>query len=542
MFGGRFRILVGAVALALGGCGKPPEITEIVREGDSLETALGLLSEMEGSTGDRAPEKPSEQDDEGLSEEELAVFSRTAEGPWREWSDERVRFEIPDDPLVVVTRITPGQAALLRVVGSVMGTTDHRFEYAYRITVGDDLPYGLILVSKSDWFDEGICFCGHVVWQAFHAADGNLREFSLLRDGTVKKVQAINGTHRAILFEWTHSALTREAYARIAASLRLIEPSTRSAVDWYDLTREWRGETAGFGWLRLGMEQGEVLALLGEPDRTENGRLVYVREEFAEDGSGWFERKELSFQGGRLVRLGEDWLKEGELPALEGSVAWALEIAEKTNNEGAKPSKMEIDRVFAEFAKQGPEATGQWNFWCRAIYELQGNGHTSGAVLPLVEARFLEPELDGHYAAHLLSGYESAQLQPLVRRRIEFLLGEYASSEQRGSELGNLYTFLDEDTDAPEFVRKGLSHDDAEARCAAAWEVHRLPIPEAREAIMALLSDSDDFVRSAAASQAGRICVAADLDGLRQARENESDERIRETLDKAIRSLGGRPD
>jgi hypothetical protein len=537
------RLAATVFALALGACGSPDEpakpigVSDLVGEGDSLEDVLGLLALGESGYGGGGPAALAEQG-AALSDRELALFSRTAEGPWREWSDELVRFEVPDDPLVVVTRVTPAQAALLRVVGSFVGTTDHRFERAYRITVGEEIPYGLVLVSKNEWFDEGICFCGPVVRKAFRCADGNLLEFSQLPDGGVKKVQAINGTHRAILFEWTHSALTREAYSRIAASLRLVEPSTRSAADWHALTRERRGIEAGFGWLRPGMDRREVIALLGEPDRTEAGRLVYVREERWDGGWGAFETRKLTFHGERLAPLEEDWLEEGELPALEGSVAWALEVAERAKKEEEKPSPEEIDRVFAEFARQGPHAKEQWNFWCRAVYELRKHGHSSETVLPLVEARFLEPDLEGHYAAHLLSNYESAQLQPLAKRRIGFLIGESASSEQRSSELSNLYGFLDDEAEALDLIRKGIDHGDAEPRRAAAWMIHRLAKPEARDAVRALLSDPDEFVRSAAASRAGRVCEAEDLFWLEQARENETEERIRKNLDQAIQSVG----
>lgn len=537
------RGLATVFALALGACGSPDEptkpigVSDLARDGGSLEDALGLLALGESGYGGGGPAALADQG-LALSEGELALFSRTAVGPWREWSDELVRFEIPDDPLVVVTRVTPAQAALLRVVGSFVGTTDHRFERAYRITVGEEIPYGLVLVSRNEWFDEGICFCGPVVRKTFRCADGNLLEFSQLPDGAVKKVQAINGTHRAILFEWTHSALTREAYSRIAASLRLVEPSARGAADWHALTRERRGKEAGFGWLRLGMDRGEVVALFGEPDRTETDRLVYVREERWDGGWGGFETRTLAFHGGKLAPLEEDWFETGELPALEASVAWALEVAEKAKDDQGKPSPVEIDRVFAEFAGQGPEAKEHWNSWCRAVYELHENGHEFEAVLPLVEARFLEPDLEGHYAAHLLSKYESAQLQPLAKRRIDFLLGESASSEQRSSELSNLYGFLDADAEALDLIRRGVGHDDAEPRRAAAWMIHRLAKPEARDAVRALLSDSDEFVRSAAASRAERVCEAGDLAWLEQARENETEERIRKNLEGAIQSIG----
>jgi hypothetical protein len=530
------RWIAALAILLLGACDRPP-MADLFSENDPLETAIGLLPAIDSPYGGGDPARLEEQIGRPLNEADRALYARDAGGTWRVWSDDRIRFEIPDDPRLVVTPVSPGEAALLRVVGSVMGTTDHRFERAYRITVGDELPYGLVLVSENDWFDEGICLCGPVVWQAFLASDGNLLEFSLLPDGAIKKVQAINGRHRAILFEWTHSVLTREAYARLATSLRLVEASPRSREEWHRLTVERRGDTAGFGWLRAGMDRSQIEALLGEPDRVEKAGLVYRQEERSPDGSGWFEERKLALAGGRLSRFDEGWLKEDELPPLEGSVAWAIEVAERSGRDGPKPSREEIDRVFAEFVSQGPRATEQWNSWCQAIHTLHEEGHASEDVLPLVEARFLEPGLNGHYAAHLLSDYGSAKLKDLVPKRIEFLLGDQAGPGQRGSELSNLFTFLGEDVGLADWIRKGIEHGDAEVRRAAAWKVHRLPEGEASGAVRVLLADSDHWVRNAAISRAKRVCVPEDLPWLEQARDKETEERIREEIDEAIAAL-----
>lgn len=530
------RWIAALVALFLGACGRPP-VADLFSENDPLEMAIGFLPAIDSPFGGGDPARLEDQIGRPLDEADRALYARDAGGTWRVWSDDRIGFEIPDDPRLVVTPVSPGEAAVLRVVGSVMGTTDHRFERAYRITVGDELPYGLVLVSENEWFDEGICLCGPVVWQAFLASEGNLLEFSLLPDGAIKKVQAINGRHRAILFEWTHSVLTREAYARLASSLRLVEPSPRSPEEWYRLTVERRGEAAGFGWLRAGIDRSQIVALLGEPDRVEKAGLVYRHEERSPDGSGWFEERKLALAGGRLSRFDEDWLKEDELPPLEGSAAWAIEVAERSGRDGPKPSRDEIDRVFAEFLKQGPQATEQWNSWCQAIHALHEEGHVSEDVLPLVEARFLEPGLNGHYAAHLLSDYGSSRLKDLADQRIEFLLGDQASPGQRGSELSNLFTFLGDDAGLADWIRKGIEHGDAEVRRAAAWKVHRLPEGEASGAVRVLLADSDHWVRSASVSRAGRVCVPEDLPWLEEARDKETEESLRKEIDGVIAAL-----
>ena len=44
-------------------------------------------------------------------------------------------------------------------------------------------------------------------------------------------LKVINESHRAVLFEWTHSSLTQSAYTRIGASIRLKPPSNRPSEE-----------------------------------------------------------------------------------------------------------------------------------------------------------------------------------------------------------------------------------------------------------------------------------------------------------------------
>ena len=142
--------------------------------------------------------------------------------------------------------------------------------------MGQSIPYGLVLVSNETWFDEGICFCGAIALKTFVPAEGTLLELSQLANGEIKKIQVISETHRAILFEWTHSVITQRAYARIGASLRLKPASHRAIDNWIALSKEKRSGEAGTGWLRPGITKADLLRaekLSASPPPFHPGRL-----------------------------------------------------------------------------------------------------------------------------------------------------------------------------------------------------------------------------------------------------------------------------
>ncbi|RYD47708.1 MAG: hypothetical protein EOP85_04940, partial [Verrucomicrobiaceae bacterium] len=176
--------------------------------------AIRLLPPEESLYGAGGISSVEDQAGRKLDDAENRLLSRNADGKWRTFSDNLIEFEIPDDPILKVEPFDAAEKPRLQVVGGHVGTTDTSFDRVYRMTF-NGLPYGMILVSDEKWFDEGGCFCGPVHLVNFVVADGNLLEISQLPDGALKKVQVINGSRRAILFEWTHSAITQEAYARI---------------------------------------------------------------------------------------------------------------------------------------------------------------------------------------------------------------------------------------------------------------------------------------------------------------------------------------
>ncbi len=289
---------------------------------ECAKDTIGLLPEIYSPYGAAGTSYLEEQLGRELSEEEHSLLARDTSGKWKTFSDGLVSFDLPDHPLLTVETFVPKQEPQLRIVGEAVGTTDNSFTKMYRITFGDGVPYGVILVTDKPWFDEEMCLCGPIALKTLVQLDGNLIEISQLPNGAVKKFQAINDTHRAILFEWTHSAITQNAYFRIGASLRLKPSSDRSRQDWISFSQKHRGFGAGLGWLRPGTTVSNVIELLGTPTRKTDNELVYIKDERMEDGHGWRSTFTFPVSKGHLQHFGAKWSSNETLEAPRSTNAW----------------------------------------------------------------------------------------------------------------------------------------------------------------------------------------------------------------------------
>ncbi|MBI5821847.1 MAG: HEAT repeat domain-containing protein [Verrucomicrobia bacterium] len=490
-----------------------------------------------------------------LTPNERALYQRTDGGPWKAYEDDLLRFEVPDEPLLKIETVAPKEANKLSFVGGAVGTTDRHYERAYRLTVGENLPYGIILVSKADWFDEGICLCGPIALKKFQLCEGTLLEFSLLPDGAVKKVQALGARRRAVLFEWTHSAITQVAYARIGNSLRLKEPSPMTRSAWIATTAQRR--KAEFlpclGWLDSGFAEADVINLLGKPARRESSALVYAREERRDAGDGYRTTVRVPLTNGMFHKFGKDWFVAKELVPPRGSLAWALKLTNKTSSEERAKStiaKADSDLMFDRFLSEAPKVSSiEWNQWCSVVYALSEKGIRDERVLPPVKRRFLESSVNQHYAAWVLHNYKAEGRDELFAKRLCMTLdarkktnSETPSWDDPLDDASDLYSFLD--AKHPEFaplLRKGLYHPSEHIRGNALYRADRMPSPETREAARkALQTEKSEHSRKMAAYLIRDIGTAEDLLWLRESAQRESSKDVRKAIDEALKEIAER--
>lgn len=433
---------------------------------------------------------------------EKELFARLYDGAWRRHADEWISFEIPDSPLLKLGVITPESRQRIRIVGDAMSTTDRGFTRAYRLTVNKQ-PYGVILLGEADWFDDGICFCGPIVLKRQLIQDGTLLEFSLLPEGQVKKVQALGAKHRAVLFEWTHSALTPAAYQRIGASIRLAQPATRTRDEWIEITRQKRPDdlTALIGWLDPGTPEADITRLLGAPSRRQNDQLVYEKEEWQDDGSGERQTETIPLKDGQFLTLPADYARSKALPPRQGSLAWACELVhvEDHNQKAPKLDPAAVKLAFEQFKQQAvsTQDANAWNRWCMVIYQLAKRDQWDVAVLPIVRRRFLDSALYQHYSAWIIHEYKAEGRESLFRQRLELVLNEYAKPRDRqqtdANEAWNLLHFMELKEQASlDLLRRALNHPHDTIRSSAYGSGEALPASEARQAARHAIETEDN--------------------------------------------------
>ena len=549
-----FGILLPLSSLAVSGAVEEDDgkQTELTINWKNPLNCLGLVPNEDSHYGASGPERLSKQLGRNLTQEELSAFKAGSEGPWREFSDELVRFQVPDHALLNVEPFTREEDPQLRVVGGAVGTTDNSFQRVYRFTVGPDkIPYGLLFVTKADWFDDGICLCGPIVLKVFTEEKGTLLELSQLPGGDLKKFQILNDTHRGILFEWTHSAIPQETYARIGGSLRFQEPSKRTVADWRELVSLKRGLSGRLGFLRPGMSKEKALELLGEWQKTHEESYTFHQDEFYEDQSGSRSIYEISFKGEKLVQFGENWSRREDILAPKGTLSWCRSVLNEGNNdpfgdeESEGPSKEVKEEVLKSFLANAPKATVEWSGWCQILNDLAEDGVRSVDALALVEARILEMELDHGSTYWVLEEYESEKQEEFLLARLRYLLDFKEKEEFRHGEEHNLFVLLnnlahDDDELRPtaeEIIREGLIHPSESMRASAYYILDFLPKDEAHEFLIKGLSDPSKEVRRNASYDISSLCSIADKDWLNDVLSFENDKWVKRQLEEEIKTL-----
>lgn len=512
----------------------------------SVHQVTGLLPDGQLSNGAPGKKYLERQIGRALNEDETSLLDFTADGKWKVFEDDVCRFEIPDHPLLKVSVSKPADNPHLAIVGGAVGDTDNRFDRVYQFTFGEDsIPYGMVFVSAQEWFDEGICFCGRIALKTFCAIDGNLLELSLLPNGNVKKFQAINGENRAILFEWTHSAITQEAYFRIGASLRLVNRSRKSKTAWKDYTQQYRKSNYASGWLRLGMPKAELIDLMGSPDFIGNNILRYedaYRDEF---GGGGRSIQKFTMQDGRLQRFLEDWSTSEPLEPIHGSRAWigqALDGRRDPDNPfkriESKISEEDLDYIYQLFRDEQKLDNFDYSYWSNTIAALAHKGYMKDEVGEYFRKRSIDHDLDHHQTRWILELYEYPEAEKFATDRLSYILTNDQAANNYHDEVWNLFSSVDlKSKGGKALLLRALSHTQDGIRSDAAYRIGALPEAEAKEVLNLLLRDDSKRVRSNAIHCIDDICDLSDKEWLNDCLKMEEEERNREEFTRKLENL-----
>jgi hypothetical protein len=497
-----------------------------------------------------------------FTEAERAIYQRSDDGKWKVFEDDLIRFELPEDTLLTIEAISPRERSKIEVVGGAVGTTDPVFERAYLITIGGKNPYGVILVRNAEWFDLGICLCGAIAFEKFHVADGTLQRFSLMEDGTIKKVQALGKQHRAVLFEWTHSAITQEAYARIGASLRLKDTSPRTRDEWRAVAAQHEGRGwEDVAWLDSGHDEKAIVEVLGEPNERKAGALIYRRDEPDSAGGGTRHTLTIPLRDGLFRGFSEKFRDRTDIPAARGTVNWAGRLldpgrwANPQTSESAIPglplsskalpklSKQDREAIFSHFlAAEKAYDVETWEGWGSVLEEMAKRGFRDKRVMPAIRRHYLDPKNHARTSTALINLYQPPDRQQLYAQRLKLILDDHgpeSGSLATAATLGYLFQYLDrKHPQYPVFVRAAIAHPQDGVRWEGLANAEALPPGEARAAAWgAMLGKRDQFSINRACCLLRKLGVAEDLPRLRERLALEKEGFERSEIEDAIREI-----
>lgn len=179
---------------------------------------------------------------------------------------------------------------------------------------------------------------------------------------------------------------------------------------------------------------------------------------------------------------------ESPLP-LRGSLAWAQCLTTpKNGNRVSNINPESARRIFSEFKRQAPTTTNyHWNSWCQVIHCLAELKQWDDAVVPVVQARFLDTDLDQHCAGWVLRHYRRPETEELFRQRLRIVLKNCSRPKEgikiNPSETWNLLHFMELKEEASlNLLRKALTHPHDTVRSCAYGSGEALPAAEARHA------------------------------------------------------------
>ena len=107
---------------------------------------------------------------------------------WVRYEDEFVSFSYPKDARVSLEIKSPGDP--IPILGSPVSSSENSLFRCYRLTF-NGATYCLLLLDRTNDFDDGVCFCGHVAYEKYLEHHEALYRFSLFDNGVFKKIQML---------------------------------------------------------------------------------------------------------------------------------------------------------------------------------------------------------------------------------------------------------------------------------------------------------------------------------------------------------------
>ena len=249
------------------------------------------------------------------------LLTTTKFDEWETFEDDLVKLSYPKHKLLKL-EVNGGKKGI-SVEGGVCTTVDNSFQRAYVLKAGP-FTYGVFLVAKADWLDDGICLCGPMVHHVYRMKDGCLVRFSLLPGGAVKKAQLLGDKLRLMSFEWTHLACQREVYEEMVErmTLKIQHPWTEERFQ-EEVSKRY-GMAGRCGWLHPGMTLAAANKIMESEAKETEGihRWTALQNDYPCV-------LKAEFKDGLLVRFTDEGGQRTGEEAVKGTFNWAKDRVER---------------------------------------------------------------------------------------------------------------------------------------------------------------------------------------------------------------------
>ena len=493
---------------------------------------------------------PESWDHEGMSPAHAAVANKERFDAWRRYEDGYVSFQYPDAPEVTLTVVRAGET--FPVTGGPVSSCDNSFMRAYRLCLGKT-TYGAILLTKRDEFDDGICLCGAISFRKYLVRDGSLYRFSLLERGNiVKKVQILRGGMRATVFEITHVPMSEAVYLKLALGFRIKGEAFEERAARDTVVAKY-GFFGRLGFLEKGMDAAAVKAVMGASVWSTPAALGY-----SHTSDEHLLRTDVVVRlcDGRFRGFGFGDISYTNLPPPRGSVQWicektqepflvleGLDLGDEKDYDLGPLTADAAAYIFERFLVLAPSAdSADWDTLCRAVCDLHDKGHKDLRVLPVIKKRFLDLDLQQHWAAWALHKLDSDGSQPVFAERAGLLreaLKDVGPDEFVELDVSNLMSFMNSASPS----RKALliacmDHPNKHLRADGYFRCSGIPAEKALPRLIKGLSEPDAHNRFMAAARfRDEYGDASHIEMLKVQLRVETDDSTKKALEKAILRL-----
>lgn len=489
---------------------------------------------------------------------------------WVNYEDEFIKFSYPKHPDI---KLEIQDKESIPVQGGRVSTVDTSFNRAYRL-VSHGQTMNVIMLDHAEWLDDGICWCGAIVYQKLLVNKGQLYRFSYLKSGVMKKAQVLADKTRAMTLEWTHGLIHPKVFSKMARSIELKNKSDfteeemkakarRLYLDKNNLSEDvYLAGTYGYksivSWFNFTTTKEDAIQSLGKPNQEKEDGSIVWETELEEYEYRRTQTLTLRFQNGELLPLNSKYLQDGEEVAVEGTVSWMWEAVKPfrdgeagfgdENEETKKALTMSKDlkeQLLSLFFEKSKDPKSNFNTLCQILEILLKHGVRSEDALDVVREKFVKYSY--HSASHILYDYGNKEDLKIFVEKIKQIYAGTIVREPRSfvrddefyvGDLSNYLHFISDDH--PEYVslvRQGLEHKEAVVNEKLFYHLDTVNFSK---------DERSKFIHKGLASESYRVRSATvdcfhksevlkkDWKALKEVYKEEPDEELKQEMKKAL--------